>query len=73
MVDDIMISMPILRRILKCMELYSNKNESDPLKVALFLTDQLEGYGRLHVHKLHHLSSIQALYVVTKSTTARRL
>ena len=45
--DYIVISMRTLRRILKCMGLYRRKNESDPLEVASFLIDQLEG-KKLH-------------------------
>lgn len=55
-VDDIVISMHTLRRILKCMGLYSRKNQFDHLEVASFLNDHLEGYGRRHGDKLHHLT-----------------
>lgn len=67
-VDDIVISMRTLRRILKGMGLYRRKNESDPLEVASFLIDKLDGHGRHHGYKLHHLSCIQAGYVVTQTT-----
>ena len=72
-VDDIVISMHTQRRILKSMGLLRRKNESDPLEVASFLIDQLEGHGRLHGYKLHHLDCIQAGYVVTQSTVRHLL
>ena len=43
MVDDIVISMCTVRRILKCMGLYRGKKSFLlPLEVASFLIDQLE-------------------------------
>ncbi|XP_070410032.1 uncharacterized protein [Nothobranchius furzeri] len=71
--DGIEISMRTLRRNLKRMGLYRRKNDSDPLEVAAFLIDQLQGYGRLHGYKLHHLNCIQAGYVVTQSTVRHLL
>ncbi|KAL3983607.1 DnaJ-like proiein [Sarotherodon galilaeus] len=71
--DSIVISMRTLRRNLKRMGLYRRKNESDPIEVAGFLIDQLEGHGRLHGYKLHHLNCIQAGYVVTQSTVRHLL
>ncbi|KAG2470838.1 TM6S1 protein, partial [Polypterus senegalus] len=50
------------------MGLHRRKNQSDILEVASFLIDQLEGHGRLHGYKLHHLSCIQAGHVVTQTT-----
>lgn len=35
--------------------------------------DQLEGHGRLHGYKFHHLNCIQAGYVVTQSTVRHLL
>jgi len=72
-VDDIVMSMRTLRRVLKCMGLYRRKNESDPLEVASFLIDQLEGHGRLYGYKLHHLTCIQAGFVVTQNTVRHLL
>ena len=72
-VDNIVISMRTLRRILKCMGLYRRKNESDPLEVAAFLIDQLDGHGRLNGYKFHHLNCIQAGCVVTQSTVRHLL
>nr|XP_017208764.1 uncharacterized protein zmp:0000000984 [Danio rerio] len=71
--DNVVISMRTLRRNLKHMGLYRRKNESDPMEVAAFLIDQLEGHGRLHGYKLHHLNCIQAGYVVTQSTVRHLL
>lgn len=48
------------------MELYRRQNESDPLEVASFHIDQLEGPGRLHGYKLHQLNCIQVGYAVTQ-------
>lgn len=41
--DEINISMCILSMILKWMGLQFRKNESEPMKVASFRVDQLEG------------------------------
>lgn len=72
-VDNIAISMRTLRRILKCKGLYRMKNESNPQAVASFLIDQLEGHGRFHGYRLHHLCCIQAGYVVTQRTVRHLL
>lgn len=45
-------------------KLWRMKKESNPLKVAWFVTDLLEGHRRLHGAKLHHLISIQAVATV---------
>ncbi|KAL3991461.1 E3 ubiquitin-protein ligase [Sarotherodon galilaeus] len=66
--DSIVISMQTLRRNLKRMWLYWRKNESEPIEVARFLFDQLEGHGRLHGYKLHQLNCIYIGYVVTQIT-----
>lgn len=42
--DSIVIGMQTLRKNLKCMGLHRRKNQSDPMEVAIFLTDQLEGH-----------------------------
>lgn len=71
--DQINISMRTLRRVLSRMGLYRRKNESDPIDVASFLIDQLDGHGRLHGYKFHHLNCIQAGFVVTQSTVRHLL
>lgn len=43
--------MCILQRTLKSLGLYRRENPSDPLEVASFLTDQLDGPGRLDGYK----------------------
>lgn len=65
--------MQTLRKILRSMGLYCRKNESDTINVASFLIDQLEGHRWLYGYKLHDLNSIQAGYIVAKSTVRHLL
>lgn len=67
-IDEISVSVRTLRRILRCIVLYSRSDESDTTDVALFLIDQREEQQRLHECKLHHLHCIQDGYVVAQST-----
>ncbi|KAK7886541.1 hypothetical protein WMY93_026162 [Mugilogobius chulae] len=72
-VDDVVMSMRTLRRLLKRMGLYRRKNQSDPLDVAAFLIDQLDGHKKMYGYKLHHLNCIQAGFVVTQNTVRHLL
>lgn len=69
-VGGLVTSIRMLRRFLKHIELYRRKNHSDILEVVSFLTDHLEGDGRLHGYKLHHLSCIHPfnLYISISHT-----
>lgn len=68
MVDDIILCMYAVRQTLKSMGLYRRKTESDLLEVASFLSDQLEGQGRLRGY-----SSCTVLTASTSRLNQRRV
>ena len=50
-IDGFTISLSTLRRHLRTLRLFRRKAHSDLLDIAMFLQDQLDRYGVLHVHE----------------------
>ena len=66
--NNIVLSMRTLRRVLKSAALYRRKEYSDILDVSIYLMELLRNSNKSHGYKFVHLNCIQKGFVIRQET-----